>query len=521
MDFTSAIERFDIPRELIQRLKDEGVPNADIVGKALGEMGMDMDLVTNMANTAQGRMSTFQDTLVVLAGSITQPIFDVFSSGLGGVNEALSANMPALQSFAGVLSGKVKEGIDFVANVAIPGLINGWNQIQPVVQPIIGLLASNLQPILTGVGLTITALVVPAIATGVAAFLSVAAPIAAMVAIGALLSSAWSNNFLGIKDITTSVINAVSSVITSVMNSVQSFWKGNQDQISGSTKSFWSDIQNLFSAATLFVSGVIKTATAAWNSFFTTNKEQIAGIVSGLWTYVQGAFQVGSSLVTGIVRTLTAILKGDWSGAGEAIKTMVSGMWSGIKTMFSGGMQIVQNVVQIGLNAAKGPFESFKSAVSGIVQGIKENVTGKIQEIIGFIQGLGSRFSSAGSALINNMRDGFINAIGDLINAARKKLSELTDLLPGSEPKDPSSPLRGLAHRGEALVKNFQTGIDRASLNLAPVMDKLTANMPSTSPVSNAGTTYGNQTNINVNMPSLVSANELIPNIELLQGLYG
>lgn len=36
-------------------------------------------------------------------------------------------------------------------------------------------------------------------------------------------------------------------------------------------------------------------------------------------------------------------------------------------------------------------------------------------------------------------------------------------MLPFSEPKDPSSPLRGLAKAGEAIVDQVRTGIDRAA----------------------------------------------------------
>lgn len=111
-DFTSLIERFDIPRSMIQKLKDEGVPNVDIVRQAMAQMGLDTDLVSQLANTAEGRWSTFKDTMVNLAATITEPIFENFSSGLGGVNDLLTKFEPQITAVADVLSGSLAEGIE-------------------------------------------------------------------------------------------------------------------------------------------------------------------------------------------------------------------------------------------------------------------------------------------------------------------------------------------------------------------------------------------------------------------------
>lgn len=96
-DFVSVMERFNIPRELINRLKEEGVPNAQIVSRALQEMGADYDLVSSLAQTFEGRMSTFKDTLQGVAAAATAPIFSAFSAGLGTVIERLQPMLPALE----------------------------------------------------------------------------------------------------------------------------------------------------------------------------------------------------------------------------------------------------------------------------------------------------------------------------------------------------------------------------------------------------------------------------------------
>lgn len=117
-DFTSIVERFNLSRSTLKKLKDQGVPALEAVGIAMAELGLDTDLVTALANTAEGRWSTFKDTLTALAGTVTQPIFDSFSGGLGGVNDWLTTITPQLQNFAEMLAGRISQGITSFATKA-------------------------------------------------------------------------------------------------------------------------------------------------------------------------------------------------------------------------------------------------------------------------------------------------------------------------------------------------------------------------------------------------------------------
>lgn len=95
-DFTSIVERFNLSRSAIQALKDEGVPNLEIVARAMADAGLDMDLVSNMANTFDGRMSTLIDTFREVAIAFATPIFGVISEGLAGAQVSLNEAMPFL-----------------------------------------------------------------------------------------------------------------------------------------------------------------------------------------------------------------------------------------------------------------------------------------------------------------------------------------------------------------------------------------------------------------------------------------
>jgi len=170
-DYVSLIERFNLPRNYINQLKEEGVPALEIVQRSLQSLGYDTDLVANMANTAEGRWSTFQDTLQALAGQMTAPIFQALSGGLGQVNDKLTEMSPMLEEFAGQVayviegvitgfsdaqgplnalveySGELPGVWQHVSNAAAM-LYRAIEAIKPVIAPLIPIIQANLIPIL-------------------------------------------------------------------------------------------------------------------------------------------------------------------------------------------------------------------------------------------------------------------------------------------------------------------------------------------------------------------------------------
>lgn len=130
-DFVSVMERFNIPRELINRLKAEGVPNAQIVGRALKEMGADMSLVGNLANTTQGRLSTFQDAIDSLRLVVGQPILEALGRGLDRLARALADNEGPLRRFAQNVGDLLGRAVDLGTD-AVFALIGAIERVAPV-----------------------------------------------------------------------------------------------------------------------------------------------------------------------------------------------------------------------------------------------------------------------------------------------------------------------------------------------------------------------------------------------------
>lgn len=112
-DFTSIIERFNLSRQSINKWKEEGVDNMEIVRRAMAEMGYDSDLVAAMGQTMAGRWSTFLDTLDGFKISLTKPTFDFLKEVLGDLQGNLDRNTEKWTAFASAAGEKLAAGLRF------------------------------------------------------------------------------------------------------------------------------------------------------------------------------------------------------------------------------------------------------------------------------------------------------------------------------------------------------------------------------------------------------------------------
>lgn len=110
-DFTSIIERFNLSRSTINKLKAEGVPALEIVRRAMAEMGFDADLVAAKAQTLSGRWSTFLDTIDTVKLTIAQPIFDALKDGLMFLQQIFDDNKESIDAWAQSVATNIQRAI--------------------------------------------------------------------------------------------------------------------------------------------------------------------------------------------------------------------------------------------------------------------------------------------------------------------------------------------------------------------------------------------------------------------------
>ena len=196
---------------------------------------------------------------------------------------------------------------------------------------------------------------------------AITGPIGIMIALAAALALAWTTNFGGIRDTVSTVMNIVSSTISSALKQIKAVWDN-----------------NLF----------------------------------GLKTTVQAVFSVAESIIRtslqiiqGIIQVFAGILRGDWSATWEGVKTIASAIWESIKSLFKIFLNwIVDTLISIGARlyvSAKEAFQSIKNGFSEKWSNIKAWFGQVKDDPVTAIKGITSSLYDAGKNAFNNLWQGF------------------------------------------------------------------------------------------------------------------
>jgi phage-related minor tail protein len=172
-----------------------------------------------------------------------------------------------------------------------------------------------------------------------------------------------------------------------------------------------------------YIQTIIETVLGTLQALWTAHGETVMEVVGNAFSTIQTVIETVTSVVLDTIKVFLQVLTGDWEGAAQTLKDIVTSIWDGILEIF-----------RLQLNS--------------------------IGQIVGDFD-----LGDAGGALINSLRRGIENKWNELKSWWRRKIQELRDMLPFSEPKDPSSPLRNLHKAGEGLVEQFQKGLDSATFS--------------------------------------------------------
>lgn len=453
-DFTSIIERFNLPRQRLNQLKEEGVPALEAVTIAMREMGLDADLVSNLAGTMTGRWSTFLDTIDTLKATLAQPVFDFLSNGLVQIQGLLDANMPRLQEFATVigerLAGALQSAVTFfetfydvlgnsdsVIEGIKWGLIDAFGEDTPWVQgvynalslfqdfidqltlffaPIANLITQFLswQDVLAAVGIVIAAMVIPALAAFVAAAAPVIAVGAALIAGVALLRNAWESNFGGIQEITQAVMGRVSEFIQERFGRLLAWWDENLPRIQQVTQMVIDAVQNLWNGEGGAIVRLVSALFETMLNYISLTMDTILDVVQVVLQLLTGDFEGAEETIGRIwsrftefllstVRTLAPLLIAAFIEITTAIRNAFTSIdWGGVGSAIINGIMggirsLAGNLANEAVSAASNAYNATKrffgiNSPSTLFAGIGENM------MAGMAQGISKRAEAPATA---------------------------------------------------------------------------------------------------------------------------
>jgi TP901 family phage tail tape measure protein len=234
--------------------------------------------------------------------------------------------------------------------------------------------------------------------------------------------------------------------------------------------------------------GFVREGVAFIQKLFASDLKE--GLDSGLsrFQFVKDWIDENMPLIRQTIQTILTAIATFWRNHGDTIMSVVQRTFDTVMLVVDTILKSVLGIIRAVMLAINGDWEGAWNEVANVVGRILSTILtvvgNQMLSMVQLIVSIGPSLIGAGRALIENMWTGMSTGFTVLFSRARAKLQELRNLLPFSEPRDSTSPLRGLAKSGEAIVGQIQQGLDRASLNLNGMLSTPTA----------AGATYGNMT---------------------------
>ena len=486
-DFTSVIERFNLPRSAINALKEQGVPALDIIRSVMSDLGISMDLVSAQANTFNGRSDRLIENLQLMAADVAKPIFDLLSESLEDVIELMAE--PEFQEFADTIKEIVANTVLFIVGVrdlaamiasssdplatfldnidllipSIDQFVGKGREISAMLRPITTFIMNNLLPILG----TLAAVIGGAL---IAAFVALVAPIAKIILIGGGIVAAIAGIGIGITTLVETVqrdFPQVATIITDIFNDVVAIF------------------QTVFAIIVALVEPVLKQIVDYWNKY----GAQILQVVGVIFGVLLLAFQTGMKVLRGAVELILALIRGDWKGAGDAIMRIVNAIWNFIRTIFGGILTFLIGLAPQVWNAIVNAFDGAVKAAGKAIENLLAFVINTWNSIKNWLTGSNGKIDAESSAKslvdsfsnwLTSTTNGIVKSVTDAFEYVKAWLRTATQDAAPVAKKLIKSFYDWLVSTGNGLTKflgdafdKVKTWLSTATQNAAPVAQKL------------------------------------------------
>lgn len=212
------------------------------------------------------------------------------------------------------------------------------------------------------------------------------------------------------------------------------------------------------------VGPAIEWIRSIFTGFGATLDEQ----TNGPMAYLHAWFETNMPRIQAIVEAVLGAIQTFWDEHGAAITAFVTTFLDWMVRFWGTQFETILDVVQVILQVLTGDFEGAGNTIRLIVSRWWEFFRDAFNAIRRTITSID--WGAVGEAVVDAIWDGMQASWGGLQSWFDDRLQEMRNMLPFSEPKDPASPLRGLAASGEAIVDQIRSGIERAGALVPPAL---------------------------------------------------
>lgn len=407
----------------VRKLASEGKITSDIYIAAFNNIAKGVAGASQaQSQTFNGMISTFKDNIKILAGELTEGLFNRVKGGLSNV--------------LGLLE-------DFTAGLQQGGLKGAFEAILP---PSV---FQRLQAFGTGfmnVFNTIKSFVVPAL-TAVGAF--ILAKINELKAFwdqnGAQIMQAVKNVFNGIKAVIEFVMPVVLFIVKSVWENIKGVINGALKVIKGLIQVFaglftgdfrkmWEGIKNIFSGAIQFV----------WNLFNLLLYGRLLKAGKALFTSLKNIFINGWNFIksksSAFFNWIKSFASSSFSGMWKAISGLMNKVVSTIHGAWNKAVGFIKgiNLKEIGKDVIRGLIKGISSmagAAIDAVQDIGKKITGGIKKILGIASPSKVMRDQVGKNIGAGVAEGIKRSTKSAVSAARAQARAVSEAIKNLEVK--------------------------------------------------------------------------------------
>jgi len=407
----------------VRKLASEGKITSDIYIAAFNNIAKGVAGASQaQSQTFNGMISTFKDNIKILAGELTEGLFNRVKGGLSNV--------------LGLLE-------DFTAGLQQGGLKGAFEAILP---PSV---FQRLQAFGTGfmnVFNTIKSFVVPAL-TAVGAF--ILAKINELKAFwdqnGAQIMQAVKNVFNGIKAVIEFVMPVVLFIVKSVWENIKGVINGALKVIKGLIQVFaglftgdfrkmWEGIKNIFSGAIQFV----------WNLFNLLLYGRLLKAGKALFTSLKNIFINGWNFIksksSAFFNWIKSFASSSFSGMWKAISGLMNKVVSTIRGAWNKAVGFIKgiNLKEIGKDVIRGLIKGISSmagAAIDAVQDIGKKITGGIKKILGIASPSKVMRDQVGKNIGAGVAEGIKRSTKSAVSAARAQARAVSEAIKNLEVK--------------------------------------------------------------------------------------
>lgn len=463
---TFSEEQKDMIRALVETGDVAGAQNI-----ILAELEKQVGGSAAAAAAADGGWAQFNDRLGEAKETIGAAILPLLSVLVGFLNDTV---MPAVEAAATAFAAWLADpAVQAGAQQLIAVLTTGWSAIQPVLAVVVGLIGElasafvdagpfslefaeaigTISPALGGM-FAIAAQVLPQLQGLVQ---QVFGDIAAFFrAHGAEMLGEAQATWSSIQATIQSLVGPIVAIVQALLAQIMAFWKAHGDDIMAFVRTTWKEINDIIQVAMKLIQATIVPALKFIASFINDHGSEIQTILGATWDAIKAIITGALALIKGIITAALQLIQGDFQGAWDTIQ-------SAQETAGQALVSIVQSVMTIIGTVFSSAWDKIKSDVSGAATVITGAVTDMGNGIVSILTGLPGRVSGVGEAVMNAIWNGMKAVWDQIVNWLNEQLAWFESQLPGSEPKDRSSPLYGLGRRGAAIVTNLVDGMKSAA----------------------------------------------------------